>query len=159
MEHLTSFRIMPNMLTMRPGDGNETAGCYYAAVQNAMAQVGPCGNGCGSSLPLARSCGSLSTSPPIARILPHPCSLTHCSPPRPPLLPPRPPQNSKGIKRPSTLVFSRQGMPNMDTTSIEGCLKGAYVVHGGDAKPDVILIGEQGGTHGRSQQWQVQLDL
>lgn len=87
VEHLTSFRIMPNMLTMRPGDGNETAGCYYAAVQNAMAQ------------------------------------------------------NSKGIKRPSTLVFSRQGMPNMDTTSIEGCLKGAYVVHGGDAKPDVILIG------------------
>ncbi len=80
---------MPNMLTMRPGDGNETAGCYYAAVQNAMAQ------------------------------------------------------NPKGIKRPSTLVFSRQGMPNMDTTSIEGCLKGAYVVHGGDAKPDVILIGER----------------
>ena len=54
VEHLASFRIMPNMLTMRPGDGNETAGCYYAAVQNSMSQ------------------------------------------------------NPKGIKRPSTLVFSRQ---------------------------------------------------
>jgi hypothetical protein len=39
VEHLASFRIMPNMLTMRPGDGNETAGCYYAAVLNAQAQV------------------------------------------------------------------------------------------------------------------------
>lgn len=51
-------------------------------------------------------------------------------------------QNPKGIKRPSTLVLSRQGMPNMNTTSVEGVMKGAYVVHGGDAKPDVILIGE-----------------
>lgn len=75
------------------------------------------------------------------RLPPHCCSLTH----RPPSCPASA-QNAKGIKRPSTLVFSRQGMPNMDTTSIEGCLKGAYVVHGGDAKPDVILIGE-GGRH------------
>ncbi|PSC72061.1 transketolase [Micractinium conductrix] len=88
VEHLASFRIMPNMLTMRPGDGNETAGCYYAAVQNSMSQ------------------------------------------------------NPKGIKRPSTLVFSRQGMPNMDTTSIEATMKGAYTVHGAEhAKPDCILIG------------------
>merc|ERR1719478_525626 len=28
IEHLSSFRAMPNMLTMRPGDGNETAGAY-----------------------------------------------------------------------------------------------------------------------------------
>jgi transketolase len=28
VEHIASFRCMPNMLTMRPGDGNETAGCY-----------------------------------------------------------------------------------------------------------------------------------
>ena len=40
VEHLMSFRIMPGMLTMRPGDGNETAGCYYAAVMNSNAQVG-----------------------------------------------------------------------------------------------------------------------
>ena len=35
IEHLASFRAMPQMLTMRPGDGNETAGCYKAAVLNA----------------------------------------------------------------------------------------------------------------------------
>lgn len=28
IEHLASFRAMPNILMMRPGDGNETAGCY-----------------------------------------------------------------------------------------------------------------------------------
>jgi transketolase len=88
VEHLMSFRIMPGMLTMRPGDGNETAGCYYAAVMNSNAQ------------------------------------------------------NPKKAKRPSTLVFSRQGMPNMNTTSIEACQKGAYVVHGAEhATPDVIIIG------------------
>merc|ERR1719253_2512639 len=32
IEHLASFRAMPNMLTMRPGDGNETAGAYAVAV-------------------------------------------------------------------------------------------------------------------------------
>jgi len=34
IEHLASFRCMPNMLTMRPGDGNETAGAYAVAVAN-----------------------------------------------------------------------------------------------------------------------------
>jgi transketolase len=87
IEHLASFRAMPNMLTMRPGDGNETAGCYKAAVLNA--------NG----------------------------------------------QSPEGIRRPSMLALSRQGMPNMDTTSIEGAMKGGYVVHGGDARPDIILMG------------------
>jgi transketolase len=86
IEHLASFRAMPNMLTIRPGDGNETAGAYQAAVENANAK------------------------------------------------------NVKGIKRPSTLVFSRQGMPNMNTTSIEGTMKGAYTVVE-CANPDVILIG------------------
>ena len=28
VEHLASFRCMPNILMMRPGDGNETAGAY-----------------------------------------------------------------------------------------------------------------------------------
>lgn len=87
VEHLVSFRAMPNMLTMRPGDGNETAGCYKVAVENA--------NG----------------------------------------------QNAGGIRRPSTIVLSRQGMPNMDTTSMDGVSKGAYVVHGGEGTPDCILIG------------------
>ena len=30
VEHLASFRVMPNILMMRPGDGNETAGAYEA---------------------------------------------------------------------------------------------------------------------------------
>lgn len=34
VEHLASFRCMPNILTMRPCDGNETAGCYKVAVEN-----------------------------------------------------------------------------------------------------------------------------
>jgi transketolase len=34
IEHLSSFRAMPNMLMMRPGDGNETAGAYRVAVMN-----------------------------------------------------------------------------------------------------------------------------
>ena len=28
VEHLMSFRAMPNVLMLRPGDGNETAGAY-----------------------------------------------------------------------------------------------------------------------------------
>ena len=86
IEHLASFRAMPSMLTMRPGDGNETAGCYKAAVKNASGE------------------------------------------------------NPEGKKRPSTLALSRQGMPNQPGTSIEGTTKGGYIVHGGDGKPDAILI-------------------
>merc|ERR1719453_1983136 len=66
IEHLASFRAMPNMLTMRPGDGNETAGAYAVAVANR--------------------------------------------------------------KRPTTMALSRQGMPNLPTTSIEGTQKGVYTV-------------------------------
>ena len=33
IEHLVSFRAMPNMLTFRPCGGNETAGAYKAAVK------------------------------------------------------------------------------------------------------------------------------
>jgi transketolase len=32
-------------------------------------------------------------------------------------------------------------MPNLPGTSIEGVAKGGYVVHGGEGKPDVIIIG------------------
>merc|ERR1711988_1265054 len=34
IEHLASFRAMPNMLMVRPGDGNETAGAYRVAILN-----------------------------------------------------------------------------------------------------------------------------
>ena len=35
VEHLASYRAMPNMLMYRPGDGNETAAAYKVAVENA----------------------------------------------------------------------------------------------------------------------------
>lgn len=35
IEHLASFRAMPNMLMFRPADGNETAGAYMAAIQQS----------------------------------------------------------------------------------------------------------------------------
>ncbi|KAG5538580.1 hypothetical protein RHGRI_019232 [Rhododendron griersonianum] len=34
IEHLASFRAMPNILMLRPADGNETAGSYKVAVDN-----------------------------------------------------------------------------------------------------------------------------
>ena len=34
VEHLASFRAMPNMYMMRPGDGNETVGMYKVAVKS-----------------------------------------------------------------------------------------------------------------------------
>ncbi|CAA0820365.1 Transketolase-2- chloroplastic [Striga hermonthica] len=34
IEHLASFRAMPNILMLRPADGNETAGAYKVAVLN-----------------------------------------------------------------------------------------------------------------------------
>ncbi|KAK8964385.1 hypothetical protein KSP40_PGU000448 [Platanthera guangdongensis] len=34
IEHLMSFRVMPNILMLRPADGNETAGAYRVAVLN-----------------------------------------------------------------------------------------------------------------------------
>lgn len=79
IEHLASFRAMPNMLMVRPCGGNETAGAYKVAVANRT--------------------------------------------------------------RPTTIALSRQGMPNLPGCSAEGVEKGAYIVHGGDAKPDVIIIG------------------
>jgi len=87
IEHLASFRAMPNILMLRPGDGVETAGAYKIAVENAK----------GLGVP-------------------------------------------GGKNRPSVMAFSRQGMPNQPGTSIEGVAKGGYVVHGGDKKPDVILL-------------------
>ncbi|KAL4567171.1 hypothetical protein LXL04_022745 [Taraxacum kok-saghyz] len=34
IEHIASFRAMPNILMLRPADGNETAGAYKVAVEN-----------------------------------------------------------------------------------------------------------------------------
>ncbi|KAL6124410.1 hypothetical protein ACLB2K_076922 [Fragaria x ananassa] len=81
IEHLASFRAMPNILMLRPADGNETAGSYKVAVENK--------------------------------------------------------------KRPSILALSRQKLPNLAGTSIEGVAKGGYIVSDNSTgnKPDVILIG------------------
>ncbi|GAB4858736.1 hypothetical protein Ancab_010210 [Ancistrocladus abbreviatus] len=81
IEHLASFRAMPNLLMMRPADGNETAGAYKIAV-------------------LKR-------------------------------------------KTPSILALSRQKLPQLAGTSIEGVEKGGYIISDNSSgnKPDVILIG------------------
>jgi transketolase len=44
-------------------------------------------------------------------------------------------------KRPTLLALSRQNLPNLAKSSIEGVSKGAYVVHDCDGTPDLILIG------------------
>lgn len=81
VEKFMLIRSTPNMLFLRPGDGNETSGAYIAAL--------------------------------------------------------------KQQHRPSVLALSRQGCPNIEGTSVEGVLKGAYVVQDSEAgaKPDIILVG------------------
>ncbi|KAF5938312.1 hypothetical protein HYC85_022571 [Camellia sinensis] len=81
IEHLASFRAMPNILMLRPADGNETAGAYKVAILNR--------------------------------------------------------------KRPSILALSRQKLPQLPGTSVEGVEKGGYIVSDNSSgnKPDVILIG------------------
>lgn len=79
VEHLASYRAMPDMLILRPAGGNETAGAYKVAVSNR--------------------------------------------------------------KRPSTIALSRQNMPNLPGTSVDGVAKGGYIVHDCQGTPDVILMG------------------
>ncbi|HEY9654162.1 MAG TPA: transketolase C-terminal domain-containing protein, partial [Crinalium sp.] len=43
--------------------------------------------------------------------------------------------------RPTLIAFSRQAVPNLAGSSIDGVAKGAYVVIDADGTPDVILIG------------------
>jgi transketolase len=81
VEHLASFRAMPDMLMYRPAAGNETAAAYAVAVANR--------------------------------------------------------------KRPTTIALSRQAMPNIPGCTVEGAMKGGYVVSCDcpEGKPDVILMG------------------
>jgi len=49
---------------------------------------------------------------------------------------------------PSTLVFSRQNLPQLPNTSIEGVARGAYVIYGADEQaPDVTLVGTGSEVH------------
>ncbi|KAK3040091.1 hypothetical protein RJ639_027817 [Escallonia herrerae] len=81
IEHLASFRAMPNILMLRPADGTETAGAYKVAIMNR--------------------------------------------------------------KRPSVLALSRQKLPHLPGTSIEGVEKGGYIISDNSSgnKPEIILIG------------------
>ncbi|CAN1308092.1 Transketolase, chloroplastic [Linum perenne] len=81
IEHIASFRAMPNVLMLRPADGNETAGAYRVAVLNK--------------------------------------------------------------KRPSVIALSRQKVPQLAGTSIEGVEKGGYILSDNSSgnNPDVILMG------------------
>ncbi|MBE9155806.1 transketolase [Nodosilinea sp. LEGE 06152] len=44
-------------------------------------------------------------------------------------------------KTPTLMAFSRQNLPNLPGSSIEGVAKGAYIVDDCDGTPDLILIG------------------
>ncbi|XP_021748830.1 transketolase, chloroplastic-like [Chenopodium quinoa] len=81
IEHLASFRAMPNVFMFRPADGTETAGAYRVAVLNK--------------------------------------------------------------KTPSILALSRQKLPQLPGTSIEGVEKGGYIISDNSKgnNPDVILMG------------------
>jgi transketolase len=79
VETIASLRVIPNLLVMRPADGNETSGAYKVAIENR--------------------------------------------------------------KRPTLLALTRQNLPNLAGSSIEGVAKGAYVAVDCDGTPDMILIG------------------
>lgn len=79
IETLAALRAIPNLLVIRPADGNETSGAYKIAIENR--------------------------------------------------------------DRPTLLALSRQGLPNLPTSSIAGTAKGAYILSDSDGTPDLILIG------------------
>jgi transketolase len=80
IESLMIVRTMPNIMLLRPADGNETSGVWAAA-------------------------------------------LTH-------------------TKTPSVICLSRQGLPNVEGSSIEGVSKGGYIISDApEAKPQLILVG------------------
>ncbi|MBE9040547.1 transketolase [Oscillatoriales cyanobacterium LEGE 11467] len=79
IETIASLRAIPNLVVIRPADGNETSGAYKVAISNR--------------------------------------------------------------KRPTLMAFTRQGLPNLAGSSIEGTEKGAYAVVECDGTPDLILIG------------------
>ena len=78
IETIASLRAIPNLLVMRPADGNETSGAYKVAVEER--------------------------------------------------------------KRPTLLALSRQALPQLAGSSIEGVAKGAYILSDSEGTPDLILI-------------------
>jgi transketolase len=89
IEHIPSLRAIPDLIVLRPADGNETSGAYKVAVEKAK--------GIGADHPY-----------------------------------------------PSLLALSRQNLPNLEGTSIEGVAKGGYTISDSEGTPDIILIGTGG---------------
>jgi transketolase len=87
IETLASLRAIPNLVVIRPADGNETSGAYKVAIQAASEN------------------------------------------------------------RPTLMAFSRQNLPHLAGSSIDGVAKGAYILSGGEGTPDIILIGTGGETY------------
>lgn len=79
VEHFASLRAIPEIVVMRPADGNETSGAYKAAVENR--------------------------------------------------------------RGPTVIGLSRQSLPNLAGTSIEGTQKGGYILSDSEGTPDIILMG------------------
>ncbi|KAJ1923646.1 Transketolase [Tieghemiomyces parasiticus] len=77
IEALAALRATPNMLVLRPADGNETTGAYIAAMENAT--------------------------------------------------------------RPAVLSLSRQNLPNLQGSSVEKTLQGAYVLQD-EADAQIVLV-------------------
>ena len=85
VETIASLRVIPDLLVMRPADGNETSGAYKVAVESRT--------------------------------------------------------------RPTLMALSRQNLPNLAGSSIEGTAKGAYILSDDGGTPDIILIGTGGETY------------
>ncbi len=79
VEQIASLRAIPDLVVIRPADGNETSGAYKVAITSRT--------------------------------------------------------------RPTLLALSRQNLPNLAGTSIEGVTKGGYILSDSDGTPDLILIG------------------
>ena len=85
VEHLMSFRAMPNLTVYRPADGKETIAAWKTAVQSK--------------------------------------------------------------NKPTLLVMTRQGLPELEGTTVEGAEKGGYVIAGDIEKADTILMGTGSEVH------------
>jgi len=85
VEHLMSFRAMPNLTVYRPADGKETIAAWKTAVQSK--------------------------------------------------------------NKPTLLVMTRQGLPELEGTTVEGAEKGGYVIAGDIEKADTLLMGTGSEVH------------
>ena len=164
IEHLASFRAMPNILMMRPGDGNETAGCYKAShrmhtlhlpthvhrAQTDFSMQHGAYNAAGDSSVKEKDHMKGNCVFHISRMTDNAndymCTKKSASEDAQMLghvqvaVENNRGINQKGYGRPTILALSRQGVPNLPGTSKEGVAKGGYIVHGGDGKPDAIIM-------------------